>query len=136
MSTVLPPILAGPIFLHSSFSNSLSICSELCENPVIIRPNKNILIHAKNLKLGLLIDASLKNQHTYTIYTLHKQLFPHFLPKKREKESGQLIKKTVSKDERAWFLSRMERRAKTVSERIFLAGENSRVFVSTDLILA
>jgi hypothetical protein len=58
------------------------------------------------------------------------------LPKKREKESGQLIKKTVSKDERAWFLSRMERRAKTVSERIFLAGENSRVFVSTDLILA
>ena len=29
-----------------------------------------------------------------------------------------------------------EKRAKTVSERIFRAGENSRVFVSTDLILA
>ena len=29
-----------------------------------------------------------------------------------------------------------EKRAKTVSERIFHAGENSRVFVSTDLILA
>jgi hypothetical protein len=51
-------------------------------------------------------------------------------------ESGQLIKKTVSKDERAWFFSFKEKRAKTVSERIFLAGENSRVFVSTDLILA
>jgi hypothetical protein len=46
-----------------------------------------------------------------------------------------MIKKAVSKDERARFLSRMERRAKTVSERIFYAGENSRVFVSTDLIL-
>jgi len=46
-----------------------------------------------------------------------------------------LIKKTVSKDERAWFLSRMERRAKTVSERIFHAGENTRVFGSTDLTL-
>jgi hypothetical protein len=47
-----------------------------------------------------------------------------------------LIKKTVSKDERAWFLSFKEKRAKTVSERIFHAGENARVFVSTDLILA
>jgi hypothetical protein len=51
-------------------------------------------------------------------------------------ESGQLIKKTVSKDERAWLFSLKEKRAKTVSERIFHAGENSRVFVSTDLILA
>ena len=50
-------------------------------------------------------------------------------------ESGQLIKKTVSKDERAWFFSLKEKRAKTVSERIFHAGENTRVFVSTDLIL-
>jgi hypothetical protein len=41
----------------------------------------------------------------------------------------------VSKDERAWFFSLKEKRAKTVSERIFLAGENTRVFVSTDLIL-
>jgi hypothetical protein len=47
-----------------------------------------------------------------------------------------MIKKTDSKDERAWFLSFKEKRAKTESERIFLAGENSRVFVSTDLILA
>jgi len=47
-----------------------------------------------------------------------------------------LIKKTVSKDERAWFFSFKEKRAKTVSERVFLAGENLRVFVSTDLILA
>jgi len=47
-----------------------------------------------------------------------------------------MIKKTVSKDERAWFFSYKEKRAKTVSERIFHAGENSRVFVSTDLILA
>jgi len=47
-----------------------------------------------------------------------------------------LIKKTVSKDERAWFFSFKEKRAKTVSERIFLAGENPRVFGSTDLILA
>jgi len=47
-----------------------------------------------------------------------------------------LIKKTVSKDERARFLSLKERRAKTVSERIFHAGENPRVFVSTDLILS
>ncbi len=47
-----------------------------------------------------------------------------------------MIKKAVSKDERAWFLSRMERRAKTVSERISHAGENPRVFGSTDLILA
>jgi len=47
-----------------------------------------------------------------------------------------LIKKTVSKDERAWFFSFKEKRAKTVSERIFHAGENTRVFVSTDLILA
>jgi hypothetical protein len=47
-----------------------------------------------------------------------------------------LIKKTVSKDERAWFFSLKEKRAKTVSERIFHAGENQRVFVSTDLILA
>jgi hypothetical protein len=46
-----------------------------------------------------------------------------------------LIKKTVSKDERAWFFFLKEKRAKTVSERIFLAGENTRVFVSTDLIL-
>ena len=42
----------------------------------------------------------------------------------------------MSKDERAWFFSVKEKRAKTVSERIFLAGENSRVFESTDLILA
>jgi len=47
-----------------------------------------------------------------------------------------MIKKTVSKDERAWFFSFKEKRAKTVSERIFHAGENSRVFGSTDLILA
>jgi hypothetical protein len=47
-----------------------------------------------------------------------------------------MIKKVFGKDERAWFLSRVERRAKTGSERIFLAGENLRVFVSTDLILA
>jgi len=53
-----------------------------------------------------------------------------------QKESGQLIKKTVSKDERAWFFSVKEKRAKTVSERIFHARENTRVFVSTDLILA
>jgi hypothetical protein len=46
-----------------------------------------------------------------------------------------LIKKTVSKDERAWFFSLKEKRAKTVSEQIFHAGENLRVFVSTDLIL-
>jgi len=42
----------------------------------------------------------------------------------------------VSKDERAWFFSFKEKRAKTVSEQIFHAGENLRVFVSTDLILA
>jgi len=53
-----------------------------------------------------------------------------------KKESGQLIKKTVSKDERAWFFSFKEKRAKTVSERIFHAGENWRVFGSTDLILS
>jgi len=47
-----------------------------------------------------------------------------------------MIKKAVSKDERAWFFSLREKRAKTVSERIFHAGENSRVFGSTDLILA
>jgi hypothetical protein len=47
-----------------------------------------------------------------------------------------MIKKAVGKDERAWFFSFEEKRAKTVSERIFLAGENPRVFVSTDLILA
>jgi hypothetical protein len=47
-----------------------------------------------------------------------------------------MIKKAVGKDERARFLSLKERRAKTVSERIFHAGENSRVFGSTDLILA
>jgi hypothetical protein len=47
-----------------------------------------------------------------------------------------MIKKAVGKDERAWFFSFKEKRAKTVSERIFLAGENQRVFVSTDLILA
>jgi len=41
------------------------------------------------------------------------------------KESGQLIKKTVSKDERAWFFSLKEKRAKTASERIFLAGGSS-----------
>ena len=46
-----------------------------------------------------------------------------------------MIKKAVSKDERAWFFSFKEKRAKTVSERIFHAGENSRVFVSTNLIL-
>jgi len=37
---------------------------------------------------------------------------------------------------RAWFFSFKEKRAKTVSEQIFHAGENLRVFVSTDLILA
>jgi hypothetical protein len=47
-----------------------------------------------------------------------------------------MIKKAVSKDERAWFFSYREKRAKTVSERIFHAGENPRVFVSTNLILA
>jgi hypothetical protein len=47
-----------------------------------------------------------------------------------------MIKKAVSKDERAWFFFFREKRAKTVSERIFRAGENTRVFVSTDLILA
>jgi hypothetical protein len=47
-----------------------------------------------------------------------------------------LIKKTVSKDERAWFFSFKEKRAKTVSEQIFRARENLRVFGSTDLILA
>jgi hypothetical protein len=47
-----------------------------------------------------------------------------------------MIKKAVSKDERAWFFSFKEKRAKTVSEWISLAGENPRVFVSTDLILA
>ena len=46
-----------------------------------------------------------------------------------------MIKKAVSKDERAWFFSFKEKRAKTVSERIFHAGENPRVFESTDLIL-
>jgi hypothetical protein len=47
-----------------------------------------------------------------------------------------MIKKAVSKDERAWFFSFKEKGVKTVSERIFRAGENLRVFVSTDLILA
>jgi len=47
-----------------------------------------------------------------------------------------MIKKVVSKDERAWLFSLKEKRAKTGSERIFLAGENSCVFVSTNLILA
>jgi hypothetical protein len=47
-----------------------------------------------------------------------------------------MIKKAVSKYERAWFFSLKEKRAKTVSERIFHAGETTRVFVSTDLILA
>jgi len=42
-----------------------------------------------------------------------------------------MIKKAVGKDERAWFFSFKEKRAKTVH-----AGENTRVFVSTDLILA
>jgi hypothetical protein len=51
-------------------------------------------------------------------------------------EGFRMIKKTVSKDERAWFFSFMEKRAKTVSDQIFHAGENPRVFVSTDLILA
>jgi len=46
-----------------------------------------------------------------------------------------MIKKAVSKDERAWFFSFKEKRAKTVSERILHAGENQRVFGSTDLIL-
>jgi hypothetical protein len=46
------------------------------------------------------------------------------------------VKKTVSKDERAWFFSFKEKRAKTVSERIFHAGENPRVFGSTNLILS
>jgi hypothetical protein len=39
----------------------------------------------------------------------------------------------VSKAEQAWFLSRMERRAKPVSERDFLAGEIPRVFESLSL---
>jgi len=42
----------------------------------------------------------------------------------------------ISKDERAWLFSFEEKRAKTVSEQIFHAGENPRVFGSTDLILA
>jgi hypothetical protein len=59
-----------------------------------------------------------------------------FWQKSGKKNQVRLIKKTVSKDERAWFFSFKEKRAKTVSERIFHAGENSRVFVSTDLILS
>jgi len=67
-----------------------------------------------------------------------QQEFPQFFCESKlcKQESGQLIKKTVSKDERAWFFSFKEKRAKTVSERIFRAGENPHVFVSTDLILA
>jgi hypothetical protein len=38
------------------------------------------------------------------------------------------VVKTVSKAERAWFLSRKERRVKPVSEQDFLAGEILRVF--------
>ena len=59
-----------------------------------------------------------------------------FWQKSGKKNQVRLVKKTVSKDERAWFFSFKEKRAKTVYERIFLAGENSHVFVSTDLILA
>jgi len=47
-----------------------------------------------------------------------------------KQESGQLIKKTVSKDERAWFFSFKEKRAKTVSERIFHAKWLSAGFTS------
>ena len=39
----------------------------------------------------------------------------------------------MSKAERAWFLSRRERRAKPVSERDFLAGEIPRVFTTLSL---
>jgi len=42
--------------------------------------------------------------------------------KSGKKNQVRLIKKTVSKDERAWFFSLKEKREKTVSERIFLAG--------------
>jgi hypothetical protein len=59
-----------------------------------------------------------------------------FCQKSGKKNQVRLIKKTVSKDERAWFFSFTEKRAKTVSERIFHAGENTRVFISTNLILA
>jgi hypothetical protein len=48
------------------------------------------------------------------------------------KEKPFFVKRAV----RAWFFSFKEKRAKTVSERIFHAGENPRVFGSTDLILA
>jgi hypothetical protein len=47
-----------------------------------------------------------------------------------------MIRKAVGEDEPAWFFSFKDKRAKTVSERIFHAGENTRVFGSTDLILA
>jgi hypothetical protein len=70
-------------------------------------------------------------------YNQKKGHTPFFLSfKASSKNQVRLIKKTVSKDERAWFFSFKEKRAKTVSERIFHAGENSRVFVSTNLILA
>jgi hypothetical protein len=46
-----------------------------------------------------------------------------------------VIEKTVRKAERAWFLSRMEGRAKPVSEWDFLAGEIPRVFETPSLIV-
>ena len=45
------------------------------------------------------------------------------------------VGKTVSKAERARFLSQRERRAKPVSERDFLAGEILRVFKTPSLSL-
>jgi hypothetical protein len=54
--------------------------------------------------------------------------------------SGELIRirlgveKTVSRAERAWFLSYWERRARPESERDFLAGEILRVFDALCLI--
>jgi len=45
-----------------------------------------------------------------------------------------VLEKTVRKAERARFLSRMERRAKPVSERDFLAGEIPRVLETLSLL--
>ena len=53
--------------------------------------------------------------------------FPSFIIKRRP-----VGEKTVSKAERAWFLSCRERRAKPVSERDFLAGKIPRVLEPTD----
>jgi hypothetical protein len=46
-----------------------------------------------------------------------------------------VIEKTVRKAERARFPSRMERRAKPVSERDFLVGEIPHVFETPSLIV-